>query len=360
MKLFATFFAGLCLFVGLQSATQAQSTSDDPFKENFQDFRNWQATCYDDGSCLARTMVKPGSGEAGEAYRLRLAREGGEFSSFVLSLMTIDAKPGTGELLNVRVVGGPAFALADGAGYGVFSDKNLYYFTDQATLDALLPAMMQGSQMSASFRDERGETRTANISLLGLGAAIKFMNKQQFRGPNTTDIGPPAGVTSAADQGDKSNLSPLQLPSGLVALHSQVEACEGWAGRPSPQNASNRYDLGDNTNLYIVPCTPGTNNPGSRIYIAEKGGRLDAVLFARFDEETGWTGTDTLANAAFDKSKGILVSQYREQGLDGCGILALWKWQDGRFAMDRYAAWRDCEVQRPVTEWEVIYLRAPE
>ncbi|MGI9372613.1 MAG: DUF1176 domain-containing protein [Hyphomicrobiales bacterium] len=277
-----------------------------------------------------------------------------------MSLATVDAKPGTGELLNVRVVGGPAFALAQGAGYGVFSDKALYYFTDQATLDVLMPAMLKGSQMSASFRDERGEPRTANISLLGLGAALSYMNKQQFRGPNTVDVGPPAGVSTKADEGDNTNLPLLKLPSGLVALHSQVEACEGWAGRPSPQNNSQRYDLGEGTNLYIVPCTPGTNNPGSRIYISEKGGRLEAVLFARFDEQTGWTGTDTLANASFDKSKGILVSRSKEQGLEGCGVLGLWKWQEGRFAMNRYAAWRDCELERPVNEWQVIFLRAPE
>jgi len=347
-------FCALLLAIG---GAQAQSASDEKWRE----FRDWAGTCHEDGSCVARTLSGAGSGENGEEFRLQVNREGGEFTSFVVSFIAVDNPPAEGEILNVRVIGGTAFAMAQGAGYGTGNNKNRFYFTDQSMLDALVPAMLRGNQMSVSFRDKRGENYTANISMLGLGAALSWMNKKQFRGHNTVDAGPPLNLASAKkDEGDAANIPPLQLPSGLVALHSQVEACEGWAGRPALQNGSQRFELGEDIKLFIVPCTPGTNNPASRVYVEYKGGALDAILFARFNEATGWTGTDKLANADFDNEQKILVSQFKEQGLEGCGVLGLWQWQDGGFAMKRYAVWRDCEVARPVNEWQVIYLRPEE
>ncbi|MGI9482293.1 MAG: DUF1176 domain-containing protein [Hyphomicrobiales bacterium] len=349
---------GILLSFAVSALAQTQTAEDPPFGERREYFRDWLAACREDTYCSATAYVRPGSGAFGEAYVLRVGREGGDFSQFVISFTAIDDMPAKGELLNVRVVGGPAFALAPGAGYMTIGSKNEYFFTDQAMLDKLFPAMKAGSQMSISFRDDRGETHTANFSLRGMSAALKWINKDQIRAANESAVGPPPMENAKQEEGDADGITPLQLPPAIMALQGQVEACEGWVGRPSPQNHSRRFDLGEGLSMFIVPCTPGTNNPASRIYLVEKGRRADAMLFAVHNETLGWTGTDRLVNAAFDKESGILSSRFKAEGSEGCGTLSEWEWRDGNFVMQRVVAWKDCAAPLPAENWQVIYQPA--
>ena len=89
--------------------------------------------------------------------------------------------------------------------------------------------------------------------------------------------------------------------------------------------------------------------------MAQKGGGVNAVLFAVYGDELGWTGTDRLVNAAFDKESGILTSRFKAEGSEGCGGISEWIWRDGAFAMQRVAAWKDCEAPLPDEDWQIIF-----
>ncbi len=353
MLQFSALVTGM-FFLSLTAVVQGQTT-DAAFGDKLQNFRDWQGVCQEDTSCSASVFSPADTSSDTADYAFRASRDGGELTPLVLSFSAITHLPAKGEILNLRIIGGPAFALAQGAGYEVSDDGFEFFLSDKSMLGDLYPAMKQGSSMSVSFRDGRGEIRVAEFSLRGLSAAVTWMNSEQQRNEKSTRVGPPVRSAAKPEAGDDLNVAPLALPPGVMALQSQVEACARWAGRPASEAASKRYDLGDGVNIYLVPCTAGNTNPASRVYIVQKGGAVDALLFARFSKETGWGGTDRLVNASFDKESGILSSRVKTQGLDGCGVLGVWLWRDGVFSMLRYAAWDDCENARAPEDWQVVY-----
>jgi hypothetical protein len=352
-----TFILGFLLpwFVAVNASAQNTSVEDTAFGDKRQVFRDWQGDCLEDEFCSASVFAPAGTDSDTADYIFRASREAGDLTPLFLSFLAIGHVPGNGEIINLRVIGGPAFALALGAGYSVSEDGSEFILSDQAMLNTVYPALKHASTMSVSFRDGRGEVHTAEFSLRGMSASISWMNSEQKRSNKSVKVGPPVQNATKLETNDSLNVAPLQLPPAIMALQSQVEACAGWAGRPEPENSSKRYDLGEGVNLFIVPCTPGDTNPSSRIYVAQKGGAIDAMLFARFDGANGWTGTDRLVNAGFDKDSGVLSSRVKTQGLPGCGVLGVWLWRASDFSMLRYASWEDCENARPPEDWQVIY-----
>lgn len=233
------------------------------------------------------------------------------------------------------------------------------------TLSALV-SIAASRGMSLSLMDEGPALPTS-----GATAALVWIDEQQGRLGSTTalirrgdrapstvpaaparpavrparpvDQGP---LARAADPMNGEEAMAIRLPEALEAL-ATVKACRAdTADNAYLQKAVLAARLGDDVQLWGVPCFSGAYNAGYDLYLTDGQGRSPRL--AVFPDSQGRPpesdefGGDGLVNPAYDARTNTISHFPRARGIGDCGTRQTWAWTGGAFALVEEKTMGDC------------------
>jgi hypothetical protein len=137
-----------------------------------------------------------------------------------------------------------------------------------------------------------------------------------------------------------------KLPPALLTRHMQHPGCIAPDDEIMPQEDNFFHArLDSETELYGILCETSAYNWPYAIYVVRSGYLDDAerVLFAEFDGDTGWTGSDRLMNAQFEAKTGLLKGFSKARGPGDCGAQSALKWDGDRFVLVEYRYKSTCD-----------------
>lgn len=149
------------------------------------------------------------------------------------------------------------------------------------------------------------------------------------------------------------------LPGKLLARHQQHPGCLKLDNPHMPrEGAFFSARLNKTTELFGILCETSAYNWPYALYVVRDGYAEDAerLFFADYDQSTGWTGTNRLYNASFDKKTGELRGFSKSRGLGDCGSKTTLKWDGEQFSLVefRYKDTCDGDIEKP---FPLIYKR---
>ena len=150
-----------------------------------------------------------------------------------------------------------------------------------------------------------------------------------------------------------------RLPDDLVARHRQYPDCIRLDDPIMPREGRFFHArLDKETEIYGILCEPASYNWPYVIYLVRDGisGDAERLRFADYDRTTGWTGTDVLYNASFDRKTATLKAFSKARGLGDCGAKTTLKWHDKQFNLVEFRYKENCDgdIDKP---FPLIYLR---
>ncbi len=178
------------LFLGLMLAGRAHDAAavDIASGETREYFRDWLAACRNDGSgyCSALAYVPDPSAPGGIAAQLRVAlpRPGADPQIVFSPIPRLDGLSDLADLeqaMTVRVDDTPAIQLLPGAGFGRAGGLNDYGIADDTVAAELIRRMKQGAAITVDYVDQAGRDARFTFSLMGLTAALRFIDDRQAR-----------------------------------------------------------------------------------------------------------------------------------------------------------------------------------
>ncbi len=143
-------------------------------------FRDWLAACRNDGGgyCSALATVPDPEGPGGIAARLRVAVPApGVDPEIVFS--PINRLVDINQPMTVRVDDNSKIVLPPGSGHARAGGFNDYGIVDGTMVAALIPQMKDGLSIAFDYMDEAGERARFTFSLMGLTAALRFIDGAQ-------------------------------------------------------------------------------------------------------------------------------------------------------------------------------------
>ena len=151
------------------------------FGEKRAYYRDWLAACRQDGYCSANAYLPSKTG-AVFGYQVRIGRDAMGLD-YELILTAVDHMMDAQSSITLAFDGDPTAKLDARAddGWTVDADRSVNEYIigqSRANLE-LIPAMLAGSRMQVGWQDQAGESRRAEISLMGLTAALCWMDQQQ-------------------------------------------------------------------------------------------------------------------------------------------------------------------------------------
>ena len=150
-----------------------------------------------------------------------------------------------------------------------------------------------------------------------------------------------------------------KLPAEIIARHQQYPGCVSHNDPVMPpEGVVFQARLGNDAEIYGILCEPAAYNWPYAIYLVRDGDTENAerLMFADYDQSTGWTGTDLLYNASFDKDTGLLRGFSKARGLGDCGSLTTLKWDGEQFALIEFR-YKDACDEDINTPFPLIYKR---
>jgi hypothetical protein len=150
-----------------------------------------------------------------------------------------------------------------------------------------------------------------------------------------------------------------KLPAKLIARHHQYPGCMKLDDPDMPPaGVFFTARLDKQTELYGILCEPAAYNWPYAIYTVRDGVLKDAerLFFADYDRSTGWTGTDLLFNASFNKKTGELSGFSKARGAGDCGSQTILKWDEDLFSLKEFRYKENCDgdIEKP---FPLIYKR---
>jgi hypothetical protein len=227
-----------------------------------------------------------------------------------------------------------------------------------------------------------GETEAA-LPAAGAAAAMLWIDERQGRlgaasalirrgdRPASSVPAPPAlprveaapavdqgALAGAADPMEDGAAAGLALPAAVEAL-ARVKACRAETSyNEYLRNAVFAARLGQNTQLWGVPCFSGAYNAGYDLYLTDGQGR--APRLARFPgwrdapREEGDIADEGLVNPVYDARANTIRHFPRGRGLGDCGTMQSWTWTGRAFVLNAERALGDCWGMSPAlwpTTW---------
>jgi hypothetical protein len=197
--------------------------------------------------------------------------------------------------------------------------------------------------------------KTADLSLAGASAALRFIDAQQGRAGGVTALvargtKPAAAVPPAAALPVVPAISPsgrAAVPSpALLARLTKASGCgeDYSAGFPQPEPETGA--LGGGATLVLLPCGAGAYNQMSVAYVL----RGSTASAARFDDAKD--GAVELINASWDASSGTLSTHGKGRGIGDCGEGASYVWDGTRFRLTEATRMDEC---RGSANWLTVW-----
>lgn len=324
-------------------------------KSETRQFKDWRASCGNDGACWAfgfapeleagwvRIAIQPGP-QAEPQVTFGYWPDGGSSSADDICL----------DIDGVKYPGAPT------------NDSD----TDQPISNvqnrgAAINAMVRGRSMAIHGSSVR------TISLSGAAAAMLWIDeKQQRLGTQAalvrrgdrpaSDVpsAPVLPVISVAPAIDQSGMGAegRPLPATLQAL-PEVRTCLEESVQPDVSKTGRAFRLNAETELYAVPCGSGAYNLTHNWYLAGRGGLNPRPVALRGTADTGadpaWSDNATV-NGEYDPTTRKLTAFARGRGIGDCGTIQSWAWTGDRFALTEERSMGDC-AGVPADLWPVTW-----
>ncbi len=301
-------------------------------------FKDWVVVCETATTCTAVTTANGRTDTLSYTFNLMLRRAANEANPVKVLLTFTNAEPQSGSPFIFEVDDGRAFRFEAGTGYTrVGAD---YELTDLDQASELVDSLRQGDSLYITFVNPQLRETGLGFSLAGVTASLLWMSEQV--GMPATEIA--TELVVEAETG---------VPELVEKLHNSDGICAADGLPVFPPEA---YSLNEDQILYILSCTRGAYNFGSRLYLFDR--RYDEVRilhFATYSESGGWGGTDLLFNVHFDLESKTLHSFYKGRGLGDCGGAATLEWGDYMFKLLEYRSWEACDGTHMPDDWPVIF-----
>lgn len=342
-----------------QAARQAAPAAAAPvlqIRPETKTFRDWSATCGNDGTCWAfgfapefaagwvRITLAPGP-DAQPQILFGYWPDGEAKGAGPLSL-TIDGRAYSAVLGEASDAEAPVGEIRDGA---------------RTALDALA----QGKVMII-----RGAS-TQEVSLHGAAAALLWIDEKQGRLDTPTalirrgdrpaalvPIAPslptvtPAPAVDQAGFGDQNQ----RLPAALRA-RTEVGNCLKESATPDISDMVMSARLDARTELWAVPCGAGAYNLTHNWYLTGPGGRDPRPAVLAGSEGSGSDPVmpdNSTINGAYDPKTRTLFAFAKGRGIGDCGSAQTWTWTGNRFVLTEESTMGQC-AGVPSDLWPVAW-----
>jgi len=344
--------AVLVLFSGLSDANG----------QTIRQFKDWRTLCDASGNCKG-IAVDTRRDNTQATYRLEIARKSDRDAFWTISFVILGDEPRTYEPLHVSVDFEPPLQIEPDEGYQLSIRANTYDIINAPKGNRLMALFARGNQTFFNFLNTRGQETAARFSLKGFKASLLWIDEQQNRLQSarlTGDI-ETASTVAGAEQanpfksGNSNVLSPDRLPSAIGKLHFADGECNA-ADRPPMEGFGFEVAQVDKDNtLYLIPCFAGAYNIVYRTYLKSFDNTARQLLFARYSDETGWTGSKDLMNISYDAKTTTLTAFSKARGLGDCGSTSRYQLSGNTFKMLEYRYWSRCDGTRLSDDWPIIY-----
>ncbi len=347
--------ATLVLFSGLSDANS----------QTIRQFKDWRAMCDASGNCKG-VAVDTRRNNTQATYRLEIARKTGRDAFWTISFVIIGDEPRTYEPFHVSVDFEPPLQIEPDEGYQVSVRSNTYDLISTPKANGLMTLFASGNRAFFNFLNTRGQETAARFSLKGFKASLLWIDEQQNRlqSPRLTgDVDTASRETGTGQanpftSGNSMILSPDRIPPAIGKLHFSDGECNA-ADRPPLEGFGFETDqVGKENTLYLIPCFAGAYNIVYRAYLKSNNDTARQLLFARYSDETGWTGTKDLMNISYNAKNATLAAFSKARGLGDCGSTSRYKWTGHTFKMMQYRYWGKCDGTRLPDDWPTIYPAA--
>lgn len=332
--------------------TAASTPTQGPVQPEIRQFREWHAVCDNGNRCAAYT----GSDQGG--WLMVRMDAGGEARPEILA--GLSALSGEDAVEGLRLgIDGQARTLGSG---------------NRETGSPLAAGEVRGALADlAAARDlslSLGETRAA-LPTAGASAALLWIDERQGRLGTTTALirrgdrpatavpaAPPLPQVQAAPSVDQGSLAgaadPMEdgdtagipLPAAVEALE-RVKACRAETSYNAYlQKAIFAARLGEDVQLWGVPCFSGAYNAGYDLYLTDgQGGSPRLAEFPTWQAKAPAEGDiagEGLVNPVYDARTNTLRHFPRGRGLGDCGTMQSWTWTGRAFVLNAERTMGEC------------------
>lgn len=317
-------------------------------------FEAWRTACAapnTPGDCRASTEA---DASGAKSVRLSVVREPARDAPARLVVVLVDAvRAPPRPRIALVVDGGPPVRFASGSdlssGPGPQVGSTELRLSDAATR-RLLPFLRRGRMLDVTVSGEGGDQVSAKLPLPGFAAAAAELDVRQGRVDRQDAlVALIGGAEPAARSGRLRDVPRDQVPETLRKVMIARD-CPVWdVNEASPSflaEQSFAADLGTGRTLWAIVCASGSYNVDFALFVedpSKAADRFDPLLFAAFVESIGWTGTDTLANVAYDPEKRELKTFDKGRAAADCGQVGIWEWVGAAFRMIEYRAKEECD-----------------
>ncbi|MCK6105656.1 MULTISPECIES: DUF1176 domain-containing protein [unclassified Brevundimonas] len=319
-------------------------------------FRDWSATCGNDGTCWAFGFT---SGFNGGWVRIMLDPGPDARPQVVFGYWPHDDAKGPARI--GLTIDGRNFA----ADLNAASEDDAPIGQIPGDVRPVIDALAQGKVMTI-----RGVS-SQDISLHGAAAALLWIDEKQGRldtptalmrrgekPASTVPVAPDLPTVAAAPPVSQAGFGDQNqtLPAALRGL-TEVGNCLKESAMPAVSDMVMSARLDARTELWAVPCGSGAYNLTHNWYLTGPGGRdpRPAALIG-----TAGPGADPNApdnstvNGEYDPGSRTLSSFAKGRGIGDCGTLQTWTWTGQRFVLTRESTMGEC-AGVPSDFWPVAW-----
>lgn len=311
-------------------------------------FRSWTAHCDADRFCFAEARPTEGSPAA---IRLRLMRRQDD-AAWNLVLAAQDARPAFPYDIYADVDGASVAFNTRGAAAAYDHPSDLYLLG--AAAQQLFDWMAPGSRLGFEFLDGRGNLHAPQFSLVGLSAALLWIDERQGRVGAPRRAGEaPRGLTPVDNAGGP----PTTVPRALLELHGRQDDCDPLTDLPH-NTLFQVAELAPGDQLYFVPCSGGAYNAGFAVYRGD-GRSFARMRFADYSDRASWSVTSQLVNPEWNSQTRTLTTFDKGRGIADCGSIGEWRLRDGQLRLERFRHKAACDGHGDPGDFPIVYQAKP-
>lgn len=307
-------------------------------------FRDWSATCGNDGTCWAFGFAPE---FAAGWVRITLAPGPDAQPQILFGYWPDSDAKGPGQI--ALTIDGRAFASTlspEGEAEAPIGEIG-------ANARAAIDAMAQGKVMTI-----RGAS-TQDVSLHGAAAALLWVDEKQGRLNTTTalirrgdrpaatvPVAPPLPTVTPAPAVDQAGFGDVnQTVPAALRTRTEVGTCLKESSMPAISDMVMSARLDARTELWAVPCGAGAYNVTHNWYLTGPGGRdpRPAILAGTTGPGADPVMSDnSTVNGTYDPKTRTLSAFAKGRGIGDCGSAQTWAWTGDRFALTMESTMGQC------------------
>ncbi|MEM8838332.1 MAG: DUF1176 domain-containing protein [Pseudomonadota bacterium] len=318
-------------------------------------FGDWSVECRASGYCAAQTIDTTSRDLEDPDNVMIVARHPETESRFEVSVRTFRQTPQVLGPAVFRIAGQRPLELLPNRDYTLFDLPNEFFLTSSSANQAHFRRLLDSRRVFVTIGERGDQQVSASFSLIGLSAALLWIDDQQNR----------VGARRMVQTPIKRDIVAGEVPASGMDVEAETLAWEAhkrdFADGACDIDAGIAYAIGtaaarlDAQNVMVrIPCFSGAYNTSFSIYVVHEPSKTATLqLWAVHSETNGWVGSKTLSNVGFDTDTGLLNMIHKGRGIGDCGMQGTWQWTDLGFKMISFAAKHDCDGDS--APWPTLY-----